>query len=99
MKIGLSLVAAAALMSGVAQADNALAMKSGCLACHAMETMLVGPAIKDIAAKYKGDDGAASALAAKVKAGGVGVWGQVPMPPSTAAEADIATIVDWMLNQ
>ena len=99
MKLCLSLVASVILMSGVAQADEALAQKSGCLACHSMDAKLVGPSIKDIAAKYKGDAGAAATLAAKVKAGGVGVWGQVPMPPSPAPEADIATVVDWMLAQ
>ena len=81
------------------QADNALAQASGCLACHAMETKLVGPTIKDIAAKYNGVEGATATLSAKVKTGGSGVWGPVPMPPSPAPEADVSAVVAWMLAQ
>lgn len=64
-----------------AKAAEALAQKSGCLACHAVEKKVLGPSYKDVAAKYKGDKGAEAKLAAKVKAGGSGVWGPVPMPP------------------
>jgi cytochrome c len=80
-------------------ADQALATSSGCMACHAIDKKVVGPSLKDIAAKYKGDASAASSLVAKVKDGGSGVWGAVPMPPSTVSEADITTIVNWMLTQ
>ena len=77
----------------------ALATKSGCLGCHQVEVKVVGPAYKDVAAKYKGDAGALDMLAAKVKAGGVGTWGQIPMPPNAhVSDADIHTIVEWVLS-
>ena len=92
-------LAAAAYIAPVAHADQALATSKGCMACHQIEAKVVGPALKDVAAKYKGDDGAVDKLSAKVKAGGVGVWGQVPMPPQVAAsDEEIKTIVAWMLS-
>jgi cytochrome c len=93
---GLSLLAA-----GTAQAQDgkALLQKSGCTACHAEDKKLVGPAYKDVAAKYKGDAGAAAKLAEKVKKGGQGVWGQVPMPPNAAVkDDDIKTMVAYVLS-
>ena len=78
----------------------ALATSKGCMACHQIATKVVGPAYKDVAAKYKGDAGAVAALVKKVKAGGVGTWGQIPMPPQAAATDDeIKTIVEWVLAQ
>lgn len=77
----------------------ALATQRGCMACHQVETKVVGPAYKDVAAKYKGQDGAVDMLAAKVKAGGSGVWGPVPMPPNAhVSDEDIKTIVTWVLT-
>ena len=77
-----------------------LAQKSGCTACHAVDKKIVGPAYKDVAAKYKGDKGAHARLEEKVKKGGVGVWGQVPMPPnSQVSDADIKKLVTWVLSQ
>ena len=90
-------------MSGMAGAEGgedaaALAQASGCLACHNADTKLVGPAYKEIAAKYAGDDAARDMLIAKVKNGGVGTWGQIPMPPNAhIADDKIATLVDWIL--
>jgi cytochrome c len=82
-----------------AEDQSALAMKSGCLACHQVEMKVVGPAYKDVAAKYKGQDGALDMLAAKVKAGGVGVWGEIPMPPNVnVSDEDIKKIVAWVLS-
>jgi cytochrome c len=75
-----------------------LAQKYNCLACHAEDKKLVGPAYKDVAKKYKGDAGAAAKLATKVKAGGGGVWGTIPMPPNNVPDADIKTLVDWVLS-
>lgn len=76
-----------------------LAQKGNCVACHAAETKLVGPAWKDIARKYDGDATAEAKLVAKVKKGGAGVWGPVPMPPNvTVKEADIKTIVQYVLS-
>ncbi len=77
----------------------ALATSSGCMACHQVDVKVVGPAYKDVAAKYKGDAGALDRLAAKVKAGGVGVWGQIPMPPNVqVSDENIRTIVTWVLS-
>jgi cytochrome c len=93
-------VMAATSMLGVSsvQADEALAKKDNCMACHQMDKKVVGPSFKDIAAKYKDDPGARDMLMAKVKAGGSGVWGPIPMPPNAAvSDEDTATLVDWIL--
>jgi cytochrome c len=95
-----AILAVGLLAAGAAQAQdlNALLTKNGCTACHAIDKKIVGPAYQDVAAKYKGDAGAAAKLAAKVKAGGSGVWGQVPMPPNPAvSDADLKTIVAGIL--
>jgi len=76
-----------------------LAEKDGCLVCHKVDQKVVGPAYKDIAKKYAGDAKAPEMLAKKVKAGGAGVWGDVPMPPNAAvSEDDIKKIVAWVLS-
>ncbi|NOY62482.1 MAG: c-type cytochrome [Gammaproteobacteria bacterium] len=99
----LALGTALAFFSQFSAANLDLAKKSGCLACHSVEAKVVGPAWKDVAAKYKGDDGAKAALIAKVKAGGKGNWtdvtGGVPMPPYSprVSDADIETLVDFVL--
>jgi cytochrome c len=93
--LGLTLAALPALAAD----ETALAQKSGCLACHSVDKKLVGPAYKDIAAKYRNDKGAEAKLVQKVKSGGSGVWGQVPMPPNAqVSEADIKKLVDWILS-
>jgi len=80
-------------------ADQSVAMKSGCLGCHKADVKLVGPAFKDIAAKYAGQDGVVDKLAATVKAGSAGgIWGEMPMPPSPAPLADIKTVISWILT-
>jgi cytochrome c len=90
--------AACALASrGYAQED--LAKKHNCFACHAVDKKVVGPAYKDVAAKYRGDKTAPAKLFEKVKKGGAGVWGPVPMPPnSQVPDADIKKLVDWILS-
>ena len=91
---------ALALAALPALANEELAKKSGCLACHGIATKIVGPSYKEVAAKYKTDKDAAAKLFKKVKEGGVGVWGQVPMPPnSTVEDEDIKTLVKWVLSQ
>ena len=82
-------------------ASEELAKKHACFACHAVDKKLVGPSYKDVAAKYRADkDGAEAKLADKVKKGGQGVWGQVPMPPNAQVpDADIHTLVKWILSQ
>ncbi len=85
--------------AGNALAQEALAKKYNCLACHSVDKKVVGPAYKDVAAKYKGDAGAEARLVAKVKNGGSGVWGQIPMPPnSTVPDADVKALVKWVLS-
>jgi cytochrome c len=83
-----------------AKAAEALAQKSGCLACHSIDKKVLGPSYKDVAAKYKGDKTAEAKLIAKVKAGGSGVWGPIPMPANSpqVKDADIKTIVQWVLS-
>src|SRR5882672_9194083 len=76
-------VAGAALSSSLpAVASEELAKKHNCLACHTVDKKVVGPSYKEVAAKYRGDPSAAAKLADKVKKGGQGVWGQIPMPPN-----------------
>jgi cytochrome c len=89
-----------AALASPAFAQLELAQKSGCTACHAVDKKIVGPAYKDVAAKYKGNAKAPAMLEEKVKKGGVGVWGQVPMPPNTqVSDADIKKLVAWVLSQ
>ncbi len=77
----------------------ALATQSGCMACHQVEMKVVGPAYKDVAAKYKGDAAALDMLVTKVKAGGSGTWGPVPMPPNAhVTDENIRAIVTWVLS-
>jgi len=95
-------VAAAAAVSLAlpASANEELAKKHACFACHATDKKLVGPSYKDVAAKYRNDKQAEAKLVEKVKKGGTGVWGQVPMPPNAAVpDADIRTLVKWILSQ
>jgi len=81
------------------KAAEELAKKSACLACHTVDKKLVGPGYKDVAAKYRGQKDAEAKLIDKVKKGGQGVWGQVPMPPnSNVSDADIKTLVEWILS-
>lgn len=91
-----------ALAAPPALADDAMALatKYACTSCHKVEGKLVGPAFKDVAAKYKGDAGALDRLTAKVRAGGKGVWGQIPMPPNKSISDDeLRTVVSWILSQ
>lgn len=96
---GLALTAVSALIaSAPAQASEELLKKNACTACHANDKKLVGPAYKEVAAKYKGQKDAAAMVAAKVKKGGQGVWGPIPMPPNASvSDADIATMVKYIL--
>ena len=89
----------AAVAALPAQAQEELAKKHNCLACHSVDKKLVGPAYKDVAAKYRGDKGAEAKLVDKVKKGGVGVWGQIPMPPNASVpDADVKALVSWILS-
>lgn len=93
---------AAALMagSGVALADQKLAQEKNCMACHAVDKKMVGPAYKEVAAKYAGQKDAEAKLVQKVLKGGSGVWGPVPMPANAQVnEADAKKLVSWILAQ
>ena len=92
-------VAAGLLATPVAQADEAMAKKYNCTACHQVDKKVVGPAYKDVAKKYKGQAGAEAKLIEKVKKGGSGVWGPVPMPPNAAVpDGDVKKLVEWILS-
>jgi cytochrome c551/c552 len=111
---GAAAVAAAAPAAGAASATvaaaapvaaldlktgEAMMQKDGCSACHAVDKKVLGPAYQDVAAKYRGDAGALARLTQKVKMGGTGVWGQIPMPPnSQVSDADIKALVSWILS-
>ena len=93
------IVAAAAIVSTPAFANMELAQKKNCLACHAVDKKVVGPAYKDVAAKYAGDKTAEAKLAEKIIKGGAGVWGPVPMPANPQVSADEAkTLAKWVLS-
>ena len=94
----LFIAAAAAALAAPAHADEALAKKHNCLACHQVDKKTVGPAYREVAKKYKGQNVAAK-LEQKVKKGGQGAWGNVPMPPNPAVpDGDIKKLVDWILK-
>lgn len=96
--IPIAIIAAGLALAGPAAADLGLAQKQGCLGCHTVDKKLVGPAWKDVAAKYKGDAGAEAKLAKKVREGGKGVWGDIVQPPNTTtSDADIKTLVKFIL--
>jgi len=100
-QLALILGASAALAGALpAAASPELAKKHACFACHAVDKKLVGPSYKDVAGKYRGDKGAEARLVDKVKKGSQGTWGQVPMPPNAAVpDADVRTLVKWILSQ
>ncbi len=88
-----------ALLAMNAQANPDLAKAKNCMACHTVSTKLVGPAFKDIAAKYAGDKAAQQKLALKIQKGGSGVWGAIPMPPNPqVSDADAALLAKWVLS-
>ena len=96
--IAAALISAAALVSAPAMANLDLAKKSNCMSCHAVDKKMVGPSYQDVAKKYAGNADAVKTLSAKVKAGGKGNWGQIPMPPNAnVKDADIETLVKWIL--
>ncbi|HYM47703.1 MAG TPA: c-type cytochrome [Burkholderiaceae bacterium] len=82
-----------------AYANAELAKQKNCLACHAGDKKLVGPAYREIAAKYKADKNAPAVLAKKIREGGVGVWGQIPMPANPQVnEQEAQTLAKWVLS-
>jgi len=102
VKVKLHIAAAGIILgvslAGTALADEKLAQSKNCLACHQLDKKLVGPAYKDVALKYKDDKEAEARLVKKVREGGTGVWGQIPMPPNPqVSEAEAKTLVKWIL--
>lgn len=101
MKLFVAAAVAAGLLSAApAFASADLAKAKNCLACHAVDKKLVGPSYKDVAAKYAGKADAAAMLATKIQKGGVGAWGQIPMPPNPqVTDADAKALATWVLSQ
>lgn len=93
-------LASACLMAAApALASEELFRKSNCMACHAIDQKRVGPSMKEVAAKYAADASAAGTLAKRIREGGVGVWGQMPMPPQAqVSEADARTLAEFILT-
>ncbi len=99
MKKLLLALAATVAVATPALADLALAKAKNCMACHAVDKKLVGPAYKDVAAKYAGQKDAVDKLAIKIMKGGSGVWGPVPMPANTqVSEAEAKQLAAWVLS-
>ncbi|NWG39322.1 MAG: c-type cytochrome [Hydrogenophilaceae bacterium] len=86
-------------VAGAASADQGLAQKNACMSCHGVDKKIVGPAFKEVAAKYKADKTAPDRLAKHVKEGTKGNWGQVPMPPNPQVkDEDIKKIIAWIMT-
>lgn len=101
MDKGVATVVAAGILSyaGQALADADLFKKMNCMACHAVDQKRLGPSLKEVAARYKGDAAAAQMLAGKIRAGGAGAWGQLPMPPQPqVSEADAKALAAYVLS-
>ncbi|WP_322027495.1 c-type cytochrome [Burkholderia sp. BCC1977] len=99
---GAATVALAVSALGTAQADVGDGLKvargNACMGCHAVDRKLVGPSFKDIAARYKSDPQAVAKLSKKVKDGGSGVWGAIPMPAHPRmSDTDVRAVVEWVL--
>jgi cytochrome c len=87
------------MMTPGVYANEKLAQSSGCITCHGVDKKVIGPGMTDIAAKYRGAKGAEADLIKKVKAGGKGVWGDIPMPPNAhVKDEDIKTLVQWIMS-
>jgi len=100
MKRALFVLAALGALSAPALADQALATAKNCMACHALDKKLVGPAYKEVAAKYAGQKDAVDRLASKIMKGGAGVWGPVPMPANAQVnEAEAKRLAAWVMTQ
>ena len=106
MKHAITLICAAGFIAGftssatAADGDGAaLPAKYSCNGCHSVDRKVVGPGYRDIAKKYAGDASAPAKLAAKIKSGGSGAWGSMPMPPSNVPDPDLKPLVAWILSQ
>ncbi|MCZ2495201.1 c-type cytochrome [Xylophilus sp. Kf1] len=96
----LSSMAALLPISAVADAGMDLAKSKTCLACHTVTRKVVGPSFQDVAKKYAGNQAAEAALATKIRKGGAGVWGPVPMPANPqVSDAEALSLARWVLQQ
>lgn len=99
MKSTALVLMAGLLAAGPALANLQLAQKNACVACHAVDKKLVGPAYQEVAKKYAGQKDAEAALVKSIKAGGSGKWGAVPMPAQpNLSDADAKTLAAWILG-
>ena len=99
MKRVLIAMSVALTVAAPAFADQALATSKNCMACHAVDKKLVGPAYKEVAAKYASDKAAVDKLAAKIIKGGSGVWGPVPMPANAQVnESEAKKLAAWVMS-
>lgn len=100
--VGITAVVGMSVAGSALAVDSAAAMKlaqeKACLSCHSVDKKIVGPAFKEVAAKYKGNKGAEAKLVEKVMKGGSGVWGQIPMPPNNVTKEQAKELVDWVLS-
>ncbi|MFC0399585.1 c-type cytochrome [Paraburkholderia rhizosphaerae] len=93
-----AIAAAPAARAADMQHGLSIAQRNACLGCHAIDRKLVGPSFQQVASRYKGNAQAEAMLERKVKDGGSGVWGMIPMPAHPAmSDADIRTVVEWVL--
>ncbi|MBP6853262.1 MAG: c-type cytochrome [Rhodoferax sp.] len=99
MKFAFAVVVTSALVAGPALASKDLAQKHACLACHAADKKIVGPAYQDVVKKYAGQKDVEQTLANSIKAGGSGKWGPVPMPAQAAlSDGDAKLLAAWILG-
>ena len=99
-RVGVQLLLAVACVAstGPALADLALANSKNCMSCHAVDHKVLGPAFKEVAAKYDGQADAATLLAGRIKNGTQGTWGAVPMPANAVTEEEAKTLAEWVLS-
>jgi cytochrome c len=93
------LVCSSITMAGSAQANADLAKAKNCMACHAIDKKVLGPAFKDVAAKYGGQKDAVVKLVGSITKGSTGTWGAMAMPPNGVSEAEAQTLAKWVLAQ
>jgi len=89
-----------AMAGGPIHAEDAEALfkRSACIACHSVDAKLLGPALKEVAAKHAGEDGAVELLAKHIKGGSQGIWGVVPMPPNAVSDEQAKALAEWVLT-
>lgn len=92
----IALVAVASIQT--ASADEALFKSKPCVACHTIDTKVVGPSLKEVSAKYADEEGYAATLASHIKNGSSGTWGPIPMPPNPVTDEEATQLAEWILT-